>query len=240
MEEAGVQLWDRGLPYSGQTIPSPLLLHSSSHITVIPSVPSIRISFRPSNQGLTLSLLWCHIPLLCTLVGSSPVLPAYPLLSRSRRCLPHYGLTLASFLYSAVCLLCFGPSLSLLSSNLTPICLGLGFVSPAGNTLNTILLGLTVTPSQTSIPTHMLVCSPTSHHSQAPGPSASPDHPAWSSLYSSCSVSFLASSCSPQHSLVQASELVLTRLRHQVEQRRHQSQRPGDRAGPGPAETSAS
>ncbi|XP_005616440.1 KICSTOR complex protein kaptin isoform X1 [Canis lupus familiaris] len=43
-----------------------------------------------------------------------------------------------------------------------------------------------------------------------------------------------------QHSLVQASELVLTRLRHQVEQRRHQSQRPGDRAGPGPAETSAS
>ncbi|XP_035969965.1 KICSTOR complex protein kaptin isoform X2 [Halichoerus grypus] len=37
-----------------------------------------------------------------------------------------------------------------------------------------------------------------------------------------------------QHSLVQASELVLTRLRHQVQQRRHQSQRPGDRAGLGP------
>lgn len=43
-----------------------------------------------------------------------------------------------------------------------------------------------------------------------------------------------------QHSLVQASELVLTRLRHQVQQRRHQSQRLGDRAGLGPAETSAS
>ncbi|XP_064437353.1 KICSTOR complex protein kaptin isoform X3 [Mirounga angustirostris] len=43
-----------------------------------------------------------------------------------------------------------------------------------------------------------------------------------------------------QHSLVQASELVLTRLRHQVQQRRHQSQRPGDRAGLGPTETSAS
>ncbi|XP_030890525.1 KICSTOR complex protein kaptin isoform X3 [Leptonychotes weddellii] len=43
-----------------------------------------------------------------------------------------------------------------------------------------------------------------------------------------------------QHSLVQASELVLTRLRHQVQQRRHQSQRPGDKAGLGPTETSAS
>ncbi|XP_032180245.1 KICSTOR complex protein kaptin isoform X4 [Mustela erminea] len=45
---------------------------------------------------------------------------------------------------------------------------------------------------------------------------------------------------SPQHSLVQASELVLTRLRHEVQQKRHQSQRTGDRAGPGPTETSAS
>ncbi|XP_044778199.1 KICSTOR complex protein kaptin isoform X2 [Neomonachus schauinslandi] len=43
-----------------------------------------------------------------------------------------------------------------------------------------------------------------------------------------------------QHSLVQASELVLTRLRHQVQKRRHQSQRPGDRAGLGPTETLAS
>nr|KAF6410281.1 kaptin, actin binding protein [Rousettus aegyptiacus] len=43
-----------------------------------------------------------------------------------------------------------------------------------------------------------------------------------------------------QHSLVQASELVLTRLRYRVEQRRHQQQRLGDRARPGPAGTSAS
>ncbi|XP_022379628.1 KICSTOR complex protein kaptin isoform X2 [Enhydra lutris kenyoni] len=43
-----------------------------------------------------------------------------------------------------------------------------------------------------------------------------------------------------QHSLVQASELVLTRLRHEVQQKKHQSQRPGDRAGPGPTETLAS
>ncbi|XP_039100443.1 KICSTOR complex protein kaptin isoform X3 [Hyaena hyaena] len=42
-----------------------------------------------------------------------------------------------------------------------------------------------------------------------------------------------------QHSLVQASELVLTRLRQQAQQRRRQSQRPGDRAAPGPAETPA-
>ncbi|KAM5236868.1 KICSTOR complex protein kaptin [Ctenodactylus gundi] len=43
-----------------------------------------------------------------------------------------------------------------------------------------------------------------------------------------------------QHSLTQASELALTRLRRQVEQRRQQSQEPGDRVGPGPAETPAS
>ncbi|XP_053067407.1 KICSTOR complex protein kaptin isoform X2 [Acinonyx jubatus] len=44
-----------------------------------------------------------------------------------------------------------------------------------------------------------------------------------------------------QHSLVQASELVLTRLRHQVQQRRRrQSQRPGDGVGPEPAETPGS
>nr|XP_008537521.1 PREDICTED: kaptin [Equus przewalskii] len=42
-----------------------------------------------------------------------------------------------------------------------------------------------------------------------------------------------------QHSLIQASELVLTRLRHQVEQRRRQPQRLGDAVGPGPAETPA-
>uniref|UniRef100_A0A673V2Q7 Kaptin, actin binding protein n=2 Tax=Suricata suricatta TaxID=37032 RepID=A0A673V2Q7_SURSU len=43
-----------------------------------------------------------------------------------------------------------------------------------------------------------------------------------------------------QHSLVQASELVLTRLRQQVQQRRRQSQEPGDRVAPGPAEAPAS
>nr|KAF6272666.1 kaptin, actin binding protein [Myotis myotis] len=43
-----------------------------------------------------------------------------------------------------------------------------------------------------------------------------------------------------QHSLIQASELVLTRLRHQVEQRRRRSQVLGDSVGPGPAGTSAS
>lgn len=44
-----------------------------------------------------------------------------------------------------------------------------------------------------------------------------------------------------QHSLVQASELVLTRLRHQVQQRRRrQSRRPGDGVGPEPAETPGS
>lgn len=42
-----------------------------------------------------------------------------------------------------------------------------------------------------------------------------------------------------QHSLIQASELVLTRLRHQVEQRKHQ-QGLGDRAGPRPEEPPAS
>ncbi|XP_068385182.1 KICSTOR complex protein kaptin isoform X2 [Eschrichtius robustus] len=43
-----------------------------------------------------------------------------------------------------------------------------------------------------------------------------------------------------QHSLIQASELVLTRLRHQAEQRRRQPQRLGDKVGAGPAETPAS
>lgn len=43
-----------------------------------------------------------------------------------------------------------------------------------------------------------------------------------------------------QHSLIQASELVLTRLRHQVEQRKHQLQRLGDRVGPGSAGTPGS
>lgn len=43
-----------------------------------------------------------------------------------------------------------------------------------------------------------------------------------------------------QHSLIQASELVLTRLRRQVEQRRRQPQKMGDRVGSGPAETLAS
>lgn len=42
-----------------------------------------------------------------------------------------------------------------------------------------------------------------------------------------------------QHSLIQASELVLTRLRHQVEQRKHQ-QGLGDRVGPRPVEHPAS
>lgn len=42
-----------------------------------------------------------------------------------------------------------------------------------------------------------------------------------------------------QHSLIQASELVLTRLRHQVEQRKHQ-QGLGDKAGPRPEEPPAS
>nr|XP_034348361.1 KICSTOR complex protein kaptin isoform X2 [Arvicanthis niloticus] len=42
-----------------------------------------------------------------------------------------------------------------------------------------------------------------------------------------------------QHSLIQASELVLTRLRHQVEQRKHQ-QGLGDRVGPRPEEPPAS
>ncbi|XP_004381671.1 KICSTOR complex protein kaptin [Trichechus manatus latirostris] len=44
-----------------------------------------------------------------------------------------------------------------------------------------------------------------------------------------------------QHSLIQASQLVLTRLRHQVEQRRRQQQQGlGGRVGPGAAETPAS
>ncbi|KAF6077958.1 kaptin, actin binding protein [Phyllostomus discolor] len=43
-----------------------------------------------------------------------------------------------------------------------------------------------------------------------------------------------------QHSLIQASELVLERLRRRVEQSGHQPRRPGDRLGPGPAATSAS
>ncbi|XP_004644442.1 KICSTOR complex protein kaptin [Octodon degus] len=43
-----------------------------------------------------------------------------------------------------------------------------------------------------------------------------------------------------QHSLSQAAELVLTRLQHQVEQKRQQSQRPRDKMGLGPAETTAS
>ncbi|XP_045387260.1 KICSTOR complex protein kaptin isoform X2 [Lemur catta] len=43
-----------------------------------------------------------------------------------------------------------------------------------------------------------------------------------------------------QHSLIQASELVLTRLRHQVEQRRHRPQGLGDGGGSGPAENPAS
>ncbi|TKC53797.1 hypothetical protein EI555_018546, partial [Monodon monoceros] len=43
-----------------------------------------------------------------------------------------------------------------------------------------------------------------------------------------------------QHSLIQASGLVLSRLRRQVEQRRRQPQRLGDRVGAGPAETPAS
>ncbi|XP_076987435.1 KICSTOR complex protein kaptin isoform X1 [Tamandua tetradactyla] len=43
-----------------------------------------------------------------------------------------------------------------------------------------------------------------------------------------------------QHSLMQASELALTRLRRQVEQRRRRQQGQGDRVGPGSAETPAS
>ncbi|KAM5133902.1 KICSTOR complex protein kaptin [Callospermophilus lateralis] len=43
-----------------------------------------------------------------------------------------------------------------------------------------------------------------------------------------------------QHSLIQASELVLTRLRRQVEQRRQRPRGLGDRSGPGPAEPPAS
>uniref|UniRef100_I3M8V4 Kaptin, actin binding protein n=1 Tax=Ictidomys tridecemlineatus TaxID=43179 RepID=I3M8V4_ICTTR len=43
-----------------------------------------------------------------------------------------------------------------------------------------------------------------------------------------------------QHSLIQASELVLTRLRRQVEQRRRRPRGLGDRSGPGPAEPPAS
>ncbi|XP_045701322.1 KICSTOR complex protein kaptin [Phyllostomus hastatus] len=43
-----------------------------------------------------------------------------------------------------------------------------------------------------------------------------------------------------QHSLIQASELVLARLRRRVEQSGRQPRRPGDRLGPGPAATSAS
>uniref|UniRef100_G1QS34 Kaptin, actin binding protein n=1 Tax=Nomascus leucogenys TaxID=61853 RepID=G1QS34_NOMLE len=43
-----------------------------------------------------------------------------------------------------------------------------------------------------------------------------------------------------QHSLIQASELVLTRLRHQVEQRRRRLQGLEDGAGAGPAENAAS
>ncbi|XP_063514574.1 KICSTOR complex protein kaptin isoform X2 [Pongo pygmaeus] len=43
-----------------------------------------------------------------------------------------------------------------------------------------------------------------------------------------------------QHSLIQASELVLTRLRHQVEQRRRQLQGLEDGSGAGPAENAAS
>lgn len=119
--------------YCGQSIPSPLLLHSS-HTAVMSSDSSIGSSLRPSNQGLTLSLM-CHIPLFFTLIGSSSALLAYRLLSRSHLCLPHYGLTSASLPYSVVSLPCFGPSLSLLSSNLTPIHLGLGSVPPTGNSL---------------------------------------------------------------------------------------------------------
>ncbi|XP_014403690.1 PREDICTED: kaptin, partial [Myotis brandtii] len=61
----------------------------------------------------------------------------------------------------------------------------------------------------------------------------------WSDLHPSA-LSAPPSLSLPQHSLIQASELVLTRLRHQVEQRRRQSQVLGDRVGPGPAGTSAS
>lgn len=43
-----------------------------------------------------------------------------------------------------------------------------------------------------------------------------------------------------QHSLIQASELVLTRLRCQVEQRRRRLQGSEDEAGAGPAENAAS
>ncbi|XP_011936072.1 PREDICTED: kaptin isoform X3 [Cercocebus atys] len=43
-----------------------------------------------------------------------------------------------------------------------------------------------------------------------------------------------------QHSLIQASELVLTRLRRQVEQRRRRLQGSEDEAGAGPAENAAS
>nr|XP_027801704.1 KICSTOR complex protein kaptin isoform X2 [Marmota flaviventris] len=43
-----------------------------------------------------------------------------------------------------------------------------------------------------------------------------------------------------QHSLIQASELVLSRLRRQVEQRRQRPRGLGDRSGPGPAELPAS
>ncbi|XP_017650968.1 KICSTOR complex protein kaptin isoform X1 [Nannospalax galili] len=43
-----------------------------------------------------------------------------------------------------------------------------------------------------------------------------------------------------QHSLIQASELVLTRLRRQVEQRKQQPQDLGDRVGPRPGESPAS
>lgn len=43
-----------------------------------------------------------------------------------------------------------------------------------------------------------------------------------------------------QHSLIQASELVLTRLQRQVEQKRQKARGPGGRVGRGPAETTAS
>ncbi|XP_010639131.1 KICSTOR complex protein kaptin isoform X2 [Fukomys damarensis] len=43
-----------------------------------------------------------------------------------------------------------------------------------------------------------------------------------------------------QHSLIQASQLVLTRLQREVEQKRQKAQGPGGRVGQGPAETTAS
>ena len=86
---------------------------------------------------------------------------------------------------------------------------------------------------------HVVVLSPTSGHGQASsfeGGSVTCTPPAPSQLCPPPS-SF---SHSPQHSLIQASELVLTRLRRQVEQRRRQPQKLGDRMGSGPVETPAS